>query len=79
VIWSVSNLVLQPDAQWSQILAAGWQPTDERFAVFDASGTLTIMQPGGASTRSFSLKLYVGSAHWQQGYGTVLVSDWSEG
>ena len=76
VVWSVSDVLVQPDPQWSQIVATGWQPVDERFAVEDVSGLLT---EGGKDRRSavrFSMAVYVGSAHWHPGYGTVLVNDW---
>lgn len=78
VSWSAHDLLIQPDVRWSQILAAGWQPTDERFGAFDVSGLLA--QTGGSTSTSahFSLVIYVGSAHWQHGYGTVLVSNWEE-
>jgi hypothetical protein len=78
VRWSVSDLLVQPDPQWSQILAAGWQPTDQRFDVEDVSGLLNATGAGTHATHQFSMRVYVGSAQWQQGYGTVLVDDWSE-
>lgn len=78
VSWSAHDLLIQPDARWSQILAAGWQPTDQRFGAFDVSGLLTQTDGGSATSSHFSLVIYVGSAHWQQGYGTVLVSKWGE-
>ena len=81
--WTVSDLVVQPDPQFSQIVASGWQPIDQRFAVEDVTGNLTVSQGSvsqGASsiTKQFSMAVYVGSAHWHDGYGTVLVGNWKE-
>lgn len=76
--WNVSNLVIQPDPQFSQIVASGWQPIDQRFAVEDVTGTITATQRGSSVAKSFSMAVYVGSAHWHEGYGTVLVNDWKE-
>lgn len=76
--WSVSDLMVQPDPRFSQVVASGWQPADQRFTVDDVSGLLTVTR-GSASTRKhFSMSVYLGSAHWHPGYGTVLVDDWRE-
>jgi len=76
VRWSVSDLEIQLDPQWQQMIDAGWQPQDLRAAVEDVSGVLTIETGKTTSTKQFSLALQVGSAHWHDGYGSVLVSDW---
>lgn len=76
--WTVSNLVAQPDPQFSQIVASGWQPIDQRFAVEDVTGNLTTTQSESSTTKHFSMAVYVGSAHWHDGYGTILVSNWKE-
>lgn len=76
--WSVSDLVIQADPQFSQIVASGWEPIDQRFAVEDVTGLLTIHEGQSSSTKHFSMAVYVGSAHWHDGYGTVLVSNWKE-
>ncbi len=80
VRWRVSDLLIQADPQFSQIVASGWQPIDQRFAVEDVTGALTINRSRAAATttKRFSMAVYVGSAHWHQGYGTVLVNDWKE-
>jgi hypothetical protein len=78
ITWSAHNLLIQPDSQWSQIIAAGWQPVDQRFDAYDVSGLLTQTSGTGSTTAHFSLVIYLGSAQWQQGYGTVLVSKWGE-
>jgi hypothetical protein len=78
VRWSVSNLLVQPDPQFSQIVASGWQPVDQRFAVEDVSGLLNITKGTASRVRHFSMAVYVGSARWHRGYGTVLVSNWKE-
>jgi hypothetical protein len=80
ISWEVSGLLVEPDRQWTQIVAAGWQPRDERFGVEDVSGQLTVKSSGHASfSRRFSMAVYTGSAHWHPGYGTVLVDNWMEG
>lgn len=76
--WKVSDVVVQPDPQFSRIVASGWQPIDQRFAVEDVTGTLTTSGGGPATARRFSMAVYVGSAHWHDGYGTVLVGGWKE-
>ena len=76
--WAVSDLTVQPDPRFSQMVAAGWEPLDQRFAVEDVSGLLDVSEGGSRSARRFSMAVYVGSAHWHDGYGTVLVNDWKE-
>lgn len=78
VRWHVSHLLIQADPQFSRIVASGWQPVDERFAVEDVSGLLTTTGANTNTTRQFSMTVYVGSAHWHHGYGTVLVDNWKE-
>lgn len=78
ITWSAHDLLIQPDSQWSQIIAAGWQPVDQRFGAYDVSGLLTQTSGSGSTAAHFSMVIYVGSAQWQQGYGTVLVSKWGE-
>jgi hypothetical protein len=76
VRWSVSGLEVQLDPQWQQMIDAGWQPPDIRSAVEDVSGLLTVQHGRVVTKTPFSLVLQVGSAHWNEGYGTVLVSNW---
>lgn len=76
--WSVSDLLVQTDPEFSQIVASGWQPIDQRFAVEDVSGVLTITQGESSTSKHFAMAVYVGSAHWHQGYGSVLVNAWKE-
>ena len=76
VRWSVAGLVVEPDPAWSAVLASGWQPSDLRFAVEDVSGRLVERTGREVVARRFSLTLYVGSARFHQGYGSVLVDDW---
>ena len=76
--WSVSDLVVQADPQFSQIVASGWEPIDQRFAVEDVTGLLIIHHGQSTTTKHFSMAVYVGSAHWHGGYGTVLVNNWKE-
>jgi len=76
--WSVSDLTVQTDPRYSQIVASGWQPPDERFVVEDATGILNITAGGATTQQRFSMAVYAGSAHWHEGYGTVLVDNWKE-
>jgi hypothetical protein len=76
VRWYVSDVLVQPNPQFSQIVAAGWQPVDQRFAVEDVSGLLRVTSGGYETSKHFSMTVYVGSAHWHEGYGTVLVDNW---
>ncbi len=78
VSWSVSGLLVEPDARWSQIIADGWQPVDQRFSVNDVSGQLTVRQGSTTDDHRFSMVVYTGSARWHDGYGTTLVSNWTE-
>jgi hypothetical protein len=77
VRWSASDLEVQLDPQWQQMIDAGWQPPDIRAAVEDVSGVLTITRRSVSTKRRFSLVIQVGSGRWRDGYGTVLVSDWT--
>ena len=76
VRWSAGDLEVQLDPQWQQMIDAGWQPPDIRAVVEDITGMLTITRGRASTTRHFSMVIQVGSAHWRDGYGTVLVSDW---
>ena len=76
VRWSAGDLEVQLDPQWQQMIDAGWQPPDIRAVVEDVSGVLTITRGRAVTARHFSMVIQVGSAHWRDGYGTVLVSDW---
>ncbi len=76
--WSVSDVMLQPDPRYSQVVADGWQPADQRFSVDDVSGLLRVTGGASSTTKHFTMVVYLGSAHWHPGYGTVLVDDWKE-
>ena len=79
VRWTVTSLQVQLDPQWQSMIDAGWQPRDLRAAVEDVSGMLTQTGGiGGGDVHRFSLVLQVGSAHWHEGYGSVLLSGWKE-
>jgi hypothetical protein len=78
VRWTVADLHTQLEPQWQQMIEAGWQPLDVRAAVEDVSGILTVAEGTGTTKRRFSMVLQIGSAHWSDGYGSVLVSDWKE-
>ena len=76
VRWSAGDLEVQLDPQWQQMIDAGWQPPDIRAVVEDVSGVLKVTRGRASTTSHFSMVIQVGSAHWRDGYGTVLVSDW---
>jgi len=79
VVWTTSQLLVEVDPQWSQIIASGWEPTDTRLADYDVSGVLTVNHPGQPPVpHRFSMQITVGSAHWHQGYGSVSVGSWLE-
>ena len=76
---TVGGLLVQVDPAWSQLIAAGWQPSDVRMTEVDVSGVLTSTLAGGAATQHpFGLQLIVGSARWHDGYGTIAVAGWQE-
>jgi len=78
VRWSVSGLQVTLDPQWQSMIDAGWQPRDLRATIEDVSGLLTVTRGKTATVRRFSLGLQLGSAHWHDGYGTVLLAGWKE-
>lgn len=78
VRWSVSGLQVTPDPQWQSMVDAGWQPRDLRATVEDVSGLLTVTQGATSTVHRFSLGLQIGSAHWNAGYGSVLLAGWKE-
>ena len=78
VVWSVSDVVVQPDPRFARLLTDGWRPTDQRFAAQDVSGALTVTRGQATVVKPFSMVVYTGSAHWHQGYGTVLIGQWKE-
>jgi hypothetical protein len=75
----VSDVVVQADPDWAQMIAAGWQPADVRMTEVDVSGVLTVHQGSGSASQRFALQLIVGSARWHNGYGTVAMADWQQG
>jgi hypothetical protein len=75
---AVSDLMVQPDSSWAQMMAAGWQPADVRMTEEDVSGLVTVHRGARVVTHRFGLKVIVGSARWHDGYGTVAVSGWQE-
>jgi hypothetical protein len=75
---TVSNLMVQADPAWAQMIAAGWQPSDVRMTEEDVSGLVEVHQGGRVASHRFRMQLIVGSARWHDGYGTVAVSGWQE-
>ncbi len=78
VVWSVNGLKSSVDPNWQKMIDAGWQPRDLRMTTLDVSGFLGVTQNGVTTEHLFSMTLVVGSAQWHNGYGSVLVGNWSE-
>lgn len=78
VRWSVSGLQVTPDPQWQSMIDAGWQPRDLRATVEDVSGLLSVSLGATSKVHRFALVVQVGSAHWNAGYGSVLIAGWKE-
>jgi hypothetical protein len=74
----VSDMVVQADPGWAQVVSAGWQPADVRMTEVDVSGVLIVEQGRSSRSHRFGLQLIVGSARWHDGYGTVAVADWEQ-
>jgi hypothetical protein len=75
---TVSDVIVQADPGWAQMMAAGWQPSDVRLTEEDLSGALNVYQGGRVTSHRFVVQLILGSARWHDGYGTVAVSGWQE-
>ncbi len=78
VRWSVSGLQTQLDPQWQSMIDAGWQPRDLRGTVEDLSGLITVTIGATSTAHRFSFALQLGSARWNDGYGSVLLAGWKE-
>jgi hypothetical protein len=78
VHWAAGGLAVTVDPQWQSIIAAGWQPKDLYASVLDVSGLLTVTRGSSHVVHHFSMVVQLGSAHWHPGYGTALVSGWTE-
>jgi hypothetical protein len=76
VRWSVSDLLIQVDPEWTQVVGSGWQPPDVRMEEEDVSGLLTAQQGGASTSHRFAVQIWVGSARWHDGYGTETVAGW---
>jgi hypothetical protein len=74
-----SDLEVQVDPGWAQLLSSGWQPVDPRMVVLDVSGLLTDNTASALEAHRFSCSVALGSARWHAGYGAVAVGDWQEG
>ncbi len=72
----VSDLQVQVNPRWAQLVATSWQPPDLRMAILDVSGRLMLQHADAMSTSRFTLQLLVGSGRWRDGYGTVSVFGW---
>lgn len=76
VRWHVSDLSVTTDPTYSRLIAQGWQPPDVRFSMLDITGALATTTRNSQSETKFRFELYVGSAHWQHGYGSVVLTNW---
>ena len=50
---TVSDLLVQPDPGWQQLVASGWQPTDARMDILDVAGLLTVTSGSHNRDRAF--------------------------
>ena len=74
---TVSDLLIQSDPGWQQVISSGWQPPDARTAVIDVSGLLTCHAEVSKTTIThFTMAVGTGSARWHPGYGTAEVDEW---
>ncbi len=74
-----SDLEVQVDPGWAQLLSSGWQPVDPRMVVLDVSGLLGENTASALEAHRFRCSMALGSARWHAGYGAVAVGDWQEG
>jgi hypothetical protein len=77
VVQSVSDLLVQTDPVWAQLVGTGWEPPDVRMTVEDVSGVLSIRRGHSTTVEHFSLQVQEGSARWHPGYGTSVVDEGS--
>jgi hypothetical protein len=75
---SVSDLLVQADPSWAQVIDQGWQPADPRMTAEDVSGSLTVRRGAVETVHHFTVEVYVGSARWHGGYGSESVTNWQE-
>lgn len=75
---SVSDVLVQQDPSWAQLIATGWQPSDVRMTEVDVSGLLSVQLGRNTTSVRIGLQLVVGSARWHDGYGTVAVTGWQK-
>jgi hypothetical protein len=73
---TISNLLVQPDPGWQQLVVSGWQPTDARMDIVDLTGLLTTTSGSHNHVEHFTLSVSVGSARWHPGYGTISIDEW---
>jgi hypothetical protein len=76
--WTASNITSMPTTFWGKLVAVGWQSTDQRMGIYNVTGTLTSTTNGVSTAHTFKVAVAIGSAFWQQGYGTSYFSNWSE-
>jgi len=70
VSWHVTNVFASTRPQWSTIIAEGFIPPNPDTTDESVSGTLTVVQPGHASTTShWTMYVGVGSGIWLGGLG----------
>ncbi len=75
---TVSDLLVQADPGWAQLIDQGWQPADIRMSAEDVSGLLTVRAGKAQTSHHFTVEVYVGSARWHGGYGSESVTNWQQ-
>ena len=77
VVQSVSDVEVEVDPDWTQLIAEGWQPRDPRMIMEAVTGTMTVTTNGVVGApESFSLSVTLASAAHASGYGAVAVGNW---
>jgi len=77
--WVATNVqAITVNGKWSDMVATSWSPSDQRMAEYDVTGTITSTTAGVSTMLGFSAAITVGSAWWQNGYGTSYFSAFAE-
>jgi hypothetical protein len=77
VVQSVSDVQVEVNPDWTELVAEGWQPRDPRLTMETVTGTMTVTTNGHVGVaESFSLSVTLGSAAHAPGYGAVAVGNW---
>jgi hypothetical protein len=77
--WAASNVqAATVNSKWADMVATSWSPSDQRMAEYDVTGTITSTTAGVSTVHTFAAAITVGSAWFQNGYGTSYFSAFAE-